>query len=212
VFEINKNSDIKIEKLQGSKIYTIDNFYEDPLSICVLFLSEKPKLHIKTEKDNLNGTIFEDRRHLFLHKDVKKVFEYLSNICNHVSASQTSETIATNVGKFVDCSLNDYENNYWWPHYDMGYTAIIYLNYDDEENGTNLYEPLDNYPSNMPEEHIEPWISKKRFKLLKTLKPKYNRMVLFDAKKFLHGQHVSNKKYFENEYRLNQVLFFEKNT
>lgn len=212
MFEINKNSDIKIEKLQGSKIYTIDNFYEDPLSLCVLFLSEKPKLHIKTEKKHFNGTYFEDRRHLFLHRDVTKVFNYIADICKQVPSNSMNETVATNATRLNECSFNDYKNNYWWPHYDPGYTAIIYLNYDDDECGTNLYKPLDNYPNNLPHEHIEPWVSKKRFEILKTLKPKYNRMVLFDANKFLHGMNICNKKYFSNEYRFNQVLFFEKNT
>lgn len=212
MFEINKNSDIKVEEFHGSNIYTIDNFYEDPLSLCLYFLKIKPELHKKTDKKTFNGLYFEDRGHRFLDNEVKQVFKYISNICKQKPSSSTQENVLTNVAKFKDCSFNDYKNNYWWPHYDPGYTALIYLNYDDEESGTNLYKPLDNYSNSIPDEHIEPWISKKRFKLLKTLKPKYNRMVLFNANKFLHGMHICNKKYFKNEYRLNQVLFFEKTT
>lgn len=212
MFDINKNSKVNIELFMGSKIYTIDDFYLYPSHICTLLLKYKPPLHKKTNDSNFNGVYFEDRGHLLGVDEMQSIYTYLGNLCNQVPTSPKKIGLYTNVTRFKECSFNDYENNYWWPHYDSGYTALIYLNYDDEENGTNLYEPLDDYPSNMPEEHMEPWISKKRFKILKTLKPKYNRMILFDANKFLHGMHISNKKYFKNEYRLNQVLFFEKNT
>ena len=46
-------------------------------------------------------------------------------------------------------------------------------------------------------------------KLLKTLKPKYNRLVLFDAKKFLHGMQICNDVYLKDSFRMNQVMFFK---
>ena len=212
MFGINENSDIKVEKFHGSNIYTIDNFYLNPLSICSLLLKYKPPLHKKTDNFTFNGVYFEDRGHLLGVDEMQGVYMHLAKLCNQAPTTIKKIGLYTNVARFKECSFNDYKNNYWWPHYDPGYTALIYLNYDDEENGTNLYEPLDDYPNNIPDEHIEPWISKKRFKILKTLKPKYNRMVLFNANKFLHGMNICNKKYFSNEYRLNQVLFFEKTT
>ena len=33
---------------------------------------------------------------------------------------------------------NDYQNKYFWPHLDFGYTGVIYLDYYDGP-GTNLY-------------------------------------------------------------------------
>ena len=52
---------------------------------------------------------------------------------------------------------------------------------------------------------------KNKYKLIRTLKPKYNRCVLFDGKKFLHGQHVAGERYFHDEFRLNQAFFFCEN-
>lgn len=215
MFEINKKSNIIIEEFKGSKIYTIDDFYVNPLSICKYFLQIKPELRqsgpTKSDEKTFNGIYFEDRGHRVSDESVIKVFEYIGSICNQKPVPSTRGVVMTNVARFKDCKFNDYENNYWWPHYDAGYTALVYFNYDDTEAGTNLYYPLDDYPSNIPNEHINPWISKKRFKLLKTIKPKFNRMILFEANKFLHGMHIANKKYFSDEYRLNQVLFFQKN-
>jgi hypothetical protein len=80
---------------------------------------------------------------------------------------------------------------------------------NDISSGTNLYENI------IPEKHLDgfehyiPWRSKTNYKLIKTILPKYNRLVLFDAKKFLHGMNICNDDYFENHYRFNQVFFFE---
>ena len=46
-------------------------------------------------------------------------------------------------------------------------------------------------------------------KVLKKIKPKYNRLVLFDGDKFLHGMNIVNNRYFSDEYRCNQVFFFK---
>ena len=59
-------------------------------------------------------------------------------------------------------------------------------------------------------EHFKPWRSKKDYKVLKHVEPKYNRLVLFDGCKFLHGMNIINDRYFSDEYRKNQVFFFTK--
>ena len=51
--------------------------------------------------------------------------------------------------------------------------------------------------------------TKKKYKIIKTLEPKYNRLVLFDGDEFPHGMNIVNDMYFSNEYRNNQVFFFE---
>ena len=61
----------------------------------------------------------------------------------------------------------------------------------------------------MISEHYNPWRSKNDLKVLKHLKPKYNRLVFFDGDKLLHGMNITNKRYFSNEYRNNQVFFFD---
>ena len=58
-------------------------------------------------------------------------------------------------------------------------------------------------------EHFMPWRPKDRYKILKNIKPKYNRLVLFDGLKFPHGMDISNDFYFNKKYRKNQVFFFK---
>ena len=45
----------------------------------------------------------------------------------------------------------------------------------------------------------QPWIPKRKVKLLKTLRPKYNRMVLFDGAYFPHSPAIENEKYFVDD-------------
>ena len=100
---------------------------------------------------------------------------------------------------------------------------IIYFNKDDYTNGTNLYDPsvkeeewfktlMEKVPTG-----TQPWISKNKFKLLKTLRPKYNRMVLFDGAYFPHSPAIVNDKYFvdslddvlnRTQFRSNLCFFF----
>ena len=62
----------------------------------------------------------------------------------------------------------------------------------------------------------QPWVPKTKVKLLKTLKPKYNRMVLFDGAYFPHSPAIDNDKYLVNklddidrkDMRCNLCFFF----
>ena len=56
---------------------------------------------------------------------------------------------------------------------------------------------------------IDRFFITQKYKLLKTLEPSYNRLVLFDGLKFIHGMDVTNDRYFGNESRNNQVFFFD---
>ena len=104
--------------------------------------------------------------------------------------------------RFYENSWNDYKNCYWWPHTDNGYNGIVYFNNDC---GTNLYEDL-GWDINVSE-HEEPWRPKAYYDLIKTIKPKYNRMVLFDGM-IPHAMDICNNKFFAKEYRKNQAFFF----
>ena len=150
---------------------------------------------------------FEDKRHSIKSHHISKVYDFLSRVCNQTPV--TEPLILTNCTRFKKCEFNDYQNNYWWPHTDSGYTAIIYLNREDSISGTNLYENLnpEKEPPNCPE-HYSPWRSKKNYRLIETLQPKFNRMILFDGLKFIHGMNICNDDYFNEIYRMNQVLFF----
>ena len=124
--------------------------------------------------------------------------------------SSTEKKVYMTCRKYI--MFNDYKNNYWWPHLDRGYNAIVYLNTNDYVSGTNLYENLnlDEEPLNCPE-HFTPWRNKNNFRLVKTLMPRYNRLVLFDGLKFHHGMNICNDDYFHESYRFNQVFFFKQN-
>lgn len=209
MFELNKNLIIKEENFENSKIYYIDNFYENPDSIVEYFLTTTPKKHKEGELNSKNGIYFYDLRHSIVNHEIPKVYEFLENICGQ--KNKNPNLIKTNMTLFKKNNFNDYENFYWWPHTDLGYTGILYLNKGNLFSGTNLYENLD--PSSEPpncSEHCFPWRSKSKYKVKKKFDSKYNQLVLFDAKKFIHGMNICNDDYFFNTYRLNQVFFFFK--
>jgi|TARA_B100000085_G_C18395337_1_gene452178 hypothetical protein len=217
-FDVNKSTTIETEEIDGSKIWIFDNFYQYPDEVRDFILSTQPHVHKANDTKTWNTTHFLDLRHN-ININVSNVFEFLKTFSQQV---YLNPCVLTNYSKFLtDTSFNSYKTHYWWPHIDPGYTGIVYFN-DDEDNGTNLYELKNpeqyphyssgdnDAPDNIPE-HWEPWREKHKYKLIKTLKPKYNRCVLFDAKKFLHGQHVAGERYFHDEFRLNQVFFFYEN-
>ena len=208
MFEISKNININLQIFQESKIYIIDNFYQDPDSVVNFFLSINPHLWKMDQTPSYNSVHFEDKRHLLHSDEIAKVYDFLSFLCGQSSFDNTQ--LITNIAKFKKCEFNNYENIYWWPHKDCGYTGIVYFNDGDEISGTNLYENLDseNEPPNCPE-HFDPWRNKDKWRLVKTLIPRYNRLVLFDGLKFFHGMNICNDYYFGQNCRFNQVFFFE---
>ena len=52
--------------------------------------------------------------------------DILKPLCNQ--ENKFGGRLLTNQFKLVDKRFNNYRDNYWWPHEDDGYTAIIYLN------------------------------------------------------------------------------------
>jgi hypothetical protein len=208
MFEISKNININLEIFEESKIYIIDNFYQDPDSILNLFLNYRADLWKKNETPSYNSIHFEDRKHILHSDEIVKVYDFLSFLCNQAPVNNT--LLSTNIIKFNKCEFNDYKNNYWWPHKDDGYNGIVYFNDGDKVSGTNFYENLD--PENELQnrsEHSDPWRSKDKWKLIKTLNPSYNRLVLFDGSKFFHGMNICNDDYFGENCRFNQIFFFE---
>ena len=212
IFELN-NINVEVEYLNNSAIYTIDNFYKHPESVYE-YIFEKPYMEGRdclwklNEKPSYNGIHFEDRRFISFDEQVIDNYIFLSELINDMPFKPE---IYTNVTSFRDVDeskdFNNFQDNYWWPHRDYGYTGIVYFT---EEGGTNLYsdETTDDKNYITINEHHAPWRSKSDYELLKTLEPKYNRFVLFDGLKFLHGMDISTNRYFNGERRKNQVYFF----
>ncbi len=207
IFEINDLYDIQEIELYGSKLYIKDNFYKYPnlvLNFIELHQSEIWKQH---EKPSYNSVYFEERRHHIQVSEILNISNNLSKIVNQNPVVQY--TLATNYIKFLDKNFNDYRNNYWWPHKDMGYTAIIYFdNFDEEIPGTNLYKKVKPYNFEDYPEHYCPWINKEKFEVIHSFKSKFNRLVMFDGNKFLHNMAIEDDRFFYNIFRKNQVIFF----
>ena len=210
MFELNDNLEIKKQFFEGSIIYIIDDFYKYPQEVDDYLFGQPNKipLHKQWEEPSMNGVYFEDRRHQSYSidsLDIEEVYHFLSDLCGQDPLGEGKE-ILTNCTRFKRHQFNDYKNCVWWPHTDGGYNGIVYFN-DDNKNGTCFYEELVDRPEDIPE-HYQPWGEKKNFILLKTLEPKYNRLVFFDGYEFSHGMNICTDRYFGEEYRKNQVFFF----
>ena len=209
MFELNDNITVQEFLVENSPVYIIDNFYKNPEEIVNFLLETEPEFHKIDDYPSFNSIYFEDRRHGIQSNEVIKVYEFLSNLCGQNCESSVNQ-ILSNFFKFKKNSFNDYNSNYWHPHTDYGYNAIIYLNKNDFYSGTNLYKNLnhaDEPPQDIPE-HYAPWRSKEKYNLIYSIKPRYNRMTLFDGFKYYHGMNICNDDYSGETYRMNQVLFF----
>jgi hypothetical protein len=205
LFDINTSAELSIEEFYGSPIYTIDNFYKYPHEVINFINSHTPELWKRWDTPSFNGTKFIDSRHSFDDDRFAIVSNYLKNICRQ-EITQPSK-IVTNKIQFIDYEFNDYFNNYWGPHQDLGYNGIVYLN-DFTYPGTNLYEEIEHDNWTGPE-HYAPWRPKSKYKIIKTIESRFNRLVLFDGKKFPHGMAITDDTFFNSITRFNQVVFFK---
>jgi len=217
IFDLNEDNEVKIEYLEDSPVFTIDNFYKYPEQVYEhIFVSPlkegKVGLWKIEQKPSYNGIYFDDRRYSEFDERVMHIYFFLTKL---IGDQPFRSLINTNVTFFNtdedSLKFNNFNDNYWWPHKDEGYNGIVYFH---DQWGTNLYssELIDDYneKEKIPiNEHHEPWRLKEKYKLLKTLEPSYNRLVLFDGLKFIHGMDVTNDRYFGNESRNNQVFFFD---
>lgn len=205
IFEINENLKVDVEYYKDTKIFYINNFYKRPNEIVHWMMKQPVSLWKSEQKPSFNGIYFFDYRHILNIKELYPVYEFVKKIC--VNAEYDETLFLTNITQFVKDKFNDYSNNYWWPHKDKGYTAIIYLN-ENESSGTNLYEQIEK-DLEKKKEHEDPWRNKKYWKLSKCLMSSFNRMIVFEADKIFHGASIEDDTFF-SEYRMNQVLFFDR--
>jgi hypothetical protein len=206
MFEFNNLINIDIKIINDSKIFFIENFFKQPDKIVEYLETNNPLFHKNDEryKTNYNnGTKFIDARHEITGPEIKNLYEKINLLIDQTIPENL--TIGSNIFQMIDVEFNDYQNNFWFPHYDKGYTGIIYLN-ELTCAGTNLYEQVVEDYDNIAE-HLIPWRSKTKYNVIYTIPNKYNQMVLFDGKKFKHGMAINDDIFF-NEIRKNLVLFF----
>ena len=206
LFKININLTRTEEEVGGSTIYSFENFYEDPEEVLNFLLSNSAPLWKSHEKPSFNGVHFEDRRLEKKERNHKQVSSFFESVCQQPPLLDDT-LVRSNQTRFFETYFNNFEKNYWYPHKDRGYTALIYLNLGDTP-GTNLYKPLTNPPAySKHTEHLSPWVDKENWSCIKTLKSSFNKAVLFDGRCFDHGMSIIDKRFF-NEWRINQVVFF----
>lgn len=203
IFNLNDCEELK---LNNEKIYIFNSFYNRPNKIFEYLLNIDPILH--RGNNTLNGKMFLDLRHNGHIDELNEMIEHFENFTNQ-KCTHKNNNFKTNMQKWFDNDFNNYRDNYWWPHYDDGYTLLIYLNDNNKDNGLNLYEdtPYYNKQSKLVE-HINPWHNKNNYKLLKHIETSFNTAILFNANKFLHGCSINNKNNFKY-FRLNQAVFFK---
>ncbi|MEM7255007.1 MAG: hypothetical protein AAF493_26700 [Pseudomonadota bacterium] len=211
MFELNSLDAMQTITLEGtlagtSTAYVMDNFYKDPDAVVRLLEQHEPTPWKAQEKPSYNGIHFADLRHRVPHDDVSRVSTALSELCGQTPFRPGY--VLSNLVRFRPHEFNDYANNYWWPHLDVGYTALVYLN-PFETSGTNLYLPkaFDDQSGN---QHHAPWRSRQKWSLQHTFVAKYNRMVMFDGGHIHHGMAVDDLTFFGDMWRANQVFFFQK--
>ena len=203
MLQINNKNFIQYE-VNGTTVYEIQDFYKYPDKVIEFISNIIPYLHKGHEQPSYNGRAFEDLRHSVPVRGLWEVCNFLSSICNQHACDPHS--LKTNMFKFLDSNFDQHDQNYWWPHIDDGYTALVYLN-NFSYPGTNLYNSSNVKLLNKGE-HFTPWQPKSNWKLETTLQAEYNKLVLFDGLNNPHSMSISDNLFFD-QYRLNQVIFFQ---
>ena len=62
MFELNPSPDIQVEIIDDCKVYTIDNFYQDPDSVYEYIMSHDAELWKMDEEPTHNNIFFEDKK------------------------------------------------------------------------------------------------------------------------------------------------------
>ena len=234
-FDINKNQSIQYGMLELTPYAIIDDFFSTPDDVITLLHHVAPNFHKESgnsntslnqytvpdgqlEEDrshikNYNGEMFKDMRHEFYSDMILPAYEHIFHVLKYMGIHQIPmdrRAVLSNCFTFKKNPFNDFENNYWWPHRDHGYSALVYLNHNDN-TGTNVYKCLaDSYEDGV-REHEQPWRPKERYEKIMNFEPAFNRCIVFDAGKYHHGMHVENWRFedtLENDTRMNLGFFF----
>lgn len=206
---VSRNARVSRYEIMGLPLFEVDGFYENADELVALLDSTRPAVWKAGAPGSMNGSQFEDLRHSLQVDGLDEAYSFVRDL---IGRRPLSQDLLTNYMRFADSAFNSFETHYWWPHLDEGFTAIIYLNRDDTTSGTNLYEPADGRAAfhriTTEHEHARPWQPKEDWGLLHSIRPAFNRLVVFDAFRFWHGANVCDRRYFTGEFRKNQVMFF----
>jgi len=195
---------IKIKTVEETTVYIVDDFYKYPDEVFQFILSNPKKRWKDWDTLSYNGIHFLDERHNFYDERLLDVCSKLETLCGEKVVQPGR--VVTNCMTFYNKEFNNYKDNFWGPHNDLGYTALIYLNKETCE-GTNFYKQVAEDPWDTPE-HFDPWRSKDKYQLIDTIESKFNRMVLFNGLKLTHGMSINSDRFF-NDLRINQVVFLK---
>lgn len=224
MWQLNLDSTVQVDELMGSKIYTIDNVFKEPKKL-ERFLFNRNNFPVQGDPWTSNMIDFIKQRYTDWIDASCPLVAVAQHLCKQSLGNHGG--FKTNIEAWLNSDFNNFEDNYWFPHLDNGYTCIVYFNVfgnneagDVITGGTNLYHPKlkeEKWFQDMMEEvplGKNPWIPKKDVELVHTLEPVYNRMVLFDGNKFPHGSAVTNRTFFYNlnerptNFRRNLCFFF----
>lgn len=206
MLEINPNYIQNNKSILGTALIVVDNFLVNPDKLVEYLYNNQPnKLWKHEETPSNNGNYFIDKRHVIQGEEVMLYNKHIKKLLNKSNQLLAfPDSVYSNFTKFIDKNFNDYYNNYWYPHVDDGYNAILYLN-TNGCSGTNIYSSLYTDKYTQPE-HYQPWRSKNNYVLEYNIESAYNRLVLFDGR-LVHGMAINNNSFFNTE-RINLVTFF----
>lgn len=209
IFELNDDIQVQVdyieEGVEDSKFFIIENFFKYPDKIVEYLSTIPPMVWKENEEPSFNTIYFEDlKHHIIGHDALSPIYNLLSDLCG--DQPERYDIAVTNLFRFNIHPFNNYHHYYWLPHTDIGrYTGIVYLNKDDDYNGTNIYNCINHVYSKQPE-HYKPWYPKEDYELFMTVPPKYNRLFFYNASKYYHGMNIYNERYAKSEFRTNMVF------
>jgi hypothetical protein len=207
MYELSENLEVNVEPFQDSFIYTIDNFFKDPYKI-LSFMKEAP--HTMWQgftSPNHNGKYYKYKK-IFHHNTL--IYPVIDLMMPYFQKGEIQHRgFVLSDYYLFDNEYNDYQNKYFWPHKDFGWTGVVYLNHY-EGPGTNMYREKENVIRDnlVVSESESAWLDKSLYTLEKPLMSKFNRCVFFDAFKFHHNMAVDDRTWF-NEHRYNVVIHFK---
>jgi hypothetical protein len=205
LFKVNDNLSPKFE----GEVIIIDNYYKNIEQIQEL-ISNSYVPRWKWNKDTRNFKDYYDCRHVlpnnYFSYEYTAKMEYLANLIRHYYKDPQPLEISEpfyefNIFKHIN--LPSSNNMQMFPHRDAPYAALVYLD-NISSGGTAMYDSSVNI-ENTEASYLFTDISKYPKKVTQA---RTNRLVLFRAN-IPHGGYIENHSRYLNDWRINQVMFFD---